>query len=371
MKRSNIIGMVVLLLLAVVASSCNLPLQSAGEMDNQGEKILESPPPAPPNPTAEIQPTEAVNDQETGETTKLVRFGPLGISLEIPADLYVHKNPSFNYDDPSKLDGYILYIQNYGWPGGSNSGDFQIYGILQYSPRPISWEEFAANNLNSPMNESVTEIEVNGIRGFDTFPSGERKRFIYQFLLDGQVLTLAVSAANENNKALADQIISTMQFDPAQFSTESNIQRIVEPNSRYQMFVPDDWEYSFGTPIEIRLSDFQASSSDFEVVVEDTDGPHSKIYIKSGVQMSFVILDSDLALSEPIMAEIKSSYQEQISGIVMQNYIFTEPSTVEGELWEVRFYHNELSYILRFSYGEGVDQDFLYWILINMEIPQE
>jgi hypothetical protein len=333
--------------------------------------VSETATPAPLPPTEEIQPTAAGEDDPPQPTSRRYTFDQLGISLEVPTELYVHKNPGFNYDDPGKLDGYLFYIQNYGQPGGPSSGNFQIYGHIQYSLRPITWEEFAENTINSSTNASVTEIEINGLRGFDTFPSGERKRFVYQFLLNGQVLTLAVSAANEENKVLADQIISTMKFDPAQFTDESHIQKIIEPNFLYQMFVPDDWSYSFGPTAGIRLSDLQASSADAEVVIEETEGPHSNIYYKSGVFMNLVILEDDSALSEPVMAEIKSSYQVQISGIVMQDYTFTEPSTAEGELREIRFYHNGLSYILRFSYGAGVDQDLLYWILINMEIPQE
>ena len=43
------------------------------------------------------------------------------------------KEPLVNYDDRGKLDSYLFYIQNYGYPGGPPSGTFQMYGHLQYN----------------------------------------------------------------------------------------------------------------------------------------------------------------------------------------------------------------------------------------------
>jgi hypothetical protein len=371
MKLSKTLIVPLLLSLVLIVSACNLQLQEQGQVnETKDQVILDSPTPEAPAPTEEPQPTDSEVDEAESGSSKLVSFDQLGISLEVPGDLFVSKAPGVNYDDPGKLDGYIFFIQNYGQRGGPGSGDFQMYGHYQYSLRSLSWDEFADNTINSPNSASVTEISVDGLRGFDTFPSGQRQRFVYQFLLEGQVLTLAVTATTEENKVLADQIISTLKYDPSKFTKQSHIRKIVEPNFFYQLFLPDDWTYSFGTPAGIRLSDFQASSPDYQVVIEETDGPHDNISHKSGISLSLVILEDDSAAAEPAAGLIKDKYTVMYYGIEMVDYVFTEPSTAEGELREFRFFHNGLSYIFRFSYGAEVDQEELTRILLGLEIME-
>jgi hypothetical protein len=362
---------IILVILILITSACNLSKPAQDDLGDSNELVpVETSPPEILPPTEDVKPTTAVDEEADNTSTRLVTFDQLGVSLEIPAELYVYKNPQFNYDDPSKLDSYLFYIQNYGYPGGSPSGDFQMYGILQYSLWSKTWEEFKENTLNSPMNAYAFEIDVNGLRGFDTQGSGERPRFVYQFLVNGQVLYLAVSAPTEENKALADQIVSTLQYVPEKFNNISHIQKIIEPNGFYQMYIPDDWDFTFIAPANIQLSGLEASSPDAEVVGEVVDGPHDNIYYKQGVLLNFVIMDDDSALREPMMGGIKSSNQVMYNGIEMTDYVFIGPSTVEGEHRELRFFHNGLSYSLTFSYAEGVDQDQIEWIIRNIEIQE-
>lgn len=245
-----------------------------------------------------------------------------------------------------------------------------MYGILQYDLGSVSWEEFAQNQTDSPMNAYATEIEVNGVRGFDTQVAGQRNRFVYHFYLNGSHLSIAVAEPSEENKVIADQIISTLKFDPARFTNRSGVQRIQDPTFYYKMLLPADWTYSFGTPMGIRLSDLEASSPDNLVEIEDTEGPHANIYHKSGISLSFVILDDSSAQAEPPAAQISSQYETMLSGIVMTDYRFLEPSTAEGELREVRFTHNGLSFLIRFSYAPGADQGLIDWMIRNIEISQ-
>ena len=369
MKFNKIVLTASIFLLVLITGACNLPLPVEVEADDPALDILNATATPEASPPAEdIQPTASQDDITAEPTSIKYTFDQLGISLEVPSELYVYKDPSVNYDDPSKLDGYLFYIQNYGYREGPHTGDFQMYGHYQHSLRSISWDEFANNTINSPNNASVTEIEINGLRGFDTFPSGQRKRFVYQFLLEGQVLTLAVSATTDENKVLADQIIKTLTYDPSKFTDQSHIQKIVEPNIFYELYLPDDWTYSFGTPAGIRLSDFQASSSDYQLVVEETDGPHSNVYYKNGVFLNIVVLEDDSALSEPTSAVIQSSYPVQYYGIEGMDYLFTEPSTSEGVLREIRYFYDGKSFILRFGHAMEVDQELLEWIILNVII---
>ena len=356
--------------LVLTLASCNLPLPGNQELENNDQVILSSPTSESIPATEEVQPTAETSEEAESGPTKRVIFDQLGISLEVPQDLYVQKDPLANFDNASELDSYLFYIQNYGQPGGPPSGNFQMYGLLQYDLPSISWEEFAQNQIDSDMNAYATEIEINGVRGIETQVAGVRNRFFYHFYLDGSHLSIAVAEPSEENKAIADQIISTLEFDPGMFTNQSGVRRILEPNLYYKMLLPADWNYNFGTPIGIRLSDLEANSADNLVEIEETDGPHANIYHKSGISLSFVILDDNSASSEPAAAQISNQYEFMQSGIVMTDYRFLEPSTAEGELREIRFVYNGLSYLLRFSYAPGTDQGLIDWMIRNIEINQ-
>ena len=97
---------------------------------------------APPVASETDDPVLTQEEDPAPSGTIRQEFTELGISLDVPADLYVKKEPLVNWDDQGKLDSYLFYIQNYGYPGGPPSGDFQMYGHLQYSLQPITWEQF-------------------------------------------------------------------------------------------------------------------------------------------------------------------------------------------------------------------------------------
>jgi hypothetical protein len=370
MKTNKLIQISGMVFLALSVASCSLPQPGNQEVKNNDQVIISSPTAESIPATEEVQPTAEVSEEVNSGPTKLVQFDQLGISLEVPKELYVQKDPEVNYEDASVLDGYLFYIQNYGQPGGPPSGNFQMYGNFQYNLPTTTWEEFAQGQIDSEMNAYATEIEINGVRGIETQAAGERNRFFYHFFLDGYHLSIAVAEPSEENKVIADQIISTLKFDPALFTNQSGVRRILDPNFYYEMLLPADWNYSFGTPIGIRLSDLQANSADNLVEIEETDGPHSNIYHKSGVSLSFVILDDNSAQSEPVAAQISNQYEFMQSGIVMTDYHFVEPSTAEGELREIRFVHNGLSYLLRFSYAPGTDQELIDWMIRKIEISE-
>ncbi len=369
MKRTQSLFVLVAILLALILAGCSPPLASDQPLVDQHTEDVQPTEPAEPTAAVEdVQPTEEPDNQEQDGSARRVSFDQLGISLEVPEGLVVQKSPMVSYDDPGRLESYLFYIQNYGDPAGPSSGNFQIYGILQYNLPPITWDVFAQNTLTSEMNAYATEIEINGLRGFDTQLSGVRNRFVYQFLLDGQVLSLAVAEPTAENKALADQIISTLIYDPAMFTSASKVQKVVEPNGLYELYIPDDWSYSFGQAAGVRISDFQAQSADAELVIEDTDGPHSNFHYRSGIFINLVILEGEEVMMEPVMAEVIRTSEIMLAGIPMSDYVFREPSTVEGEIRELRFSHNGDSYQLRFSYATDADRLLIDWILLNLQL---
>ncbi len=148
----------------------------------------------------------------------------------------------------------------------------------------------------------------------------------------------------------------------------SLVQLVNEPNGYYQMYLPAEWEFNFNPTAGVRLSDLQAASPGAEIEVEETDGPHSQISYKSGVSLNVAVLEDDSALREPNMAQVIKQAQIMIAGIAGNDYVFTEPSTVAGQIREVRYFHNGLSYLVRFSYGQDADQQQLDWLIRNFQI---
>ncbi|TFH37644.1 MAG: hypothetical protein E4G99_02045 [Anaerolineales bacterium] len=361
-----------ILSLALLTAACGtfqVEVESASDAVVQSE---DTEPPTQQPLAEEVQPTATQEGTTAESSTKRYIFEELGISLEVPADLYVEKVPMVNLDDSSKLAGYQFYIQNYGHPGGSSSGDFQMYGHIQFGTFPlytVSWEEFSSNTLNSPMNAYANYIEIDGLRGYDTQFSGERNRFVYQFHLDQHVLLIAVSAPTPENKALADQIISTLKVIPGGVSDASQVISISEPNSLYQLLIPEDWEYTFNPTPTINLSEFEASSPDLEIVAEEGAG-HQDLYYKQGVQMTLIVFEGDSDIGEPYRDVNRIQYGVYFNGIEGTEYIFTEPSTAEGKLREVRIPYDGKSYVLRFGYAMDADTDAIDRIIRSFTLQE-
>lgn len=366
MKKYRLILVSSLLFVALVAGACGA---KAIETDQPEPSIpTETAIPASPEPTAEpteaTEPTEEASLDEAGR----VSFEQLGISMVVPEDLVVIKDPLVSLGNPTKLQSYLFYIQNYG-PGGAPGEDYlQIYGHLQYDLEPTTWEEYSDSVLGSEMYAYAEEIEVNGLPGIDSQFAGQRPRYVYHFMLDGQVLTMAVADPTEANKALADQIINTLRFTPGSVTDSSGVGLLVEPNNYYQMYIPENWDFSYGEAAGVRLSDLQAASPYQETVITEIDGPHDNISFVNGILMSVVVLEDDSAKNEPVMAQNLRSNPLMISGIEGMDYVFKEPSTVEGEIRELRYYYNDLSYLIRFSYAEDADQSLIDWLIRNFQI---
>ena len=360
------------LLLALLLTACG---SQSLDIENTGEIGVET---STPEPTADVVQPEPTEDAEQPEPTptatteisqtKRVTFEQLGISLEIPSELCVIKDPSVNYEDQSKLDAYLFYIQNYGCPGGPSSGNFQMYGLLQYDLLPRSWEEFSNAHLDSPNNAYADYIEVDGLRGYDTQLTGIRNRFVYHFYLDGNDLGIYVSDITPENKDLSDQIIQSLEYFPDEFSDESHVKLVTDSNQLFQFLIPEDWEVSQQSTIGQQLSSLEATSPDLEVIVEDGAG-HDDIYYKKGIFLHVQVIEDifEYIITWPDLQQ----YDVYFDGIIGTVSIFTEPSTAEGEIRSVHIVHEGKTFILRFSYADGADRDTVDQIIASFNITSE
>lgn len=384
-KRISMVIPMILLVFSTVACSFSQravesTIETSVQQDPNNELVT---PEATPEVVQPTTPTELVTTESSSEvvqptssieeeisTTKRYMFEELGISLDIPRELYVKKEPIVNYEDQSKLDSYLFYIQNYGYPGGPSSGNFQMYGLLQYNLPPVSWEEFSNNQVNSSINAYANYIEAGGLRGYDTQLTGERNRFVYHFYLDGSVLSIAVGEPTPENKALADQIIQSLELIPGGYGDASHVKLINDPNRLYQILIPDDWEYSFQPTIGLQLSSLEATSPDLEVLVEEVGGPHSNIYYKKGIFLHVQVIEDSSAAQIPKWPN-QQQYDVYFNGIPGTVFIYVEPSTVEGELQTAQVYYEGISYLLRFGYADDADRDTIDRIISNFNITPE
>lgn len=181
-------------------------------------EIPEQPTAQSTNTPALAAPTEEPTQEPTADTSAMaddrIIFEQLGMSLEVPDGLFVIKEPIAKPDDPGKMQTYTFFIQNYRPEEGPGEDSFQLYGHLQFDLDPTTWEDYASEVLGSEMYAYTLEIEVNGLPGIDSQFTGQRNRYVYHFVLDGHVLTMAVADPTEENKVLADQIINTLEFTP-------------------------------------------------------------------------------------------------------------------------------------------------------------
>jgi hypothetical protein len=362
---------IVILSLWLLTGACgtlNLAVEGAGDEADQATAPSATPTSLPS--AVETPSAGSSSEDSSGSATTLQRFEELGISLEVPNDLHVTKEPVVNLDDPSRLDAYLFYIQNYGGNEGPGADYFQMYGHLQYGLPPESWEDFSLVQNNTTEYAYINPIEINGARGFEGQFSGTRNRFIYLFYLDGRVLTIAVADPTPENKVLADEIIQTFQLLPLGLSDASGVVPVVDPGGAFTVLLPEDWSYSFNPTAGIRLAELEASSPGAAMRVDDVNGPHSNIYYQSGVFMSLVVLEDDSATLEPPMATIENRQTVYFNGVEGSDYTFVEPSTVEGTLREVRVYHAGRSYLLRFGFADDANQDDLDRIIRSLTLGE-
>ncbi|MCJ7718141.1 MAG: hypothetical protein MUO54_16695 [Anaerolineales bacterium] len=205
MKSYRVIISTLILSLAFLVAACGSQIAGGDDKVSEPDLVIE-------NTQPPAEPTETV-PAPTPEST-LYTFEELGFSLEVPTDLTVIQDPIVDSNDSSKLEMYLFYIQNYGSPDGPSSGNFQIYGLLQFSIPTVTWEELAIIQDDTTNYQYVKPIEINGLKGFDTQLAGERNNYVYLFHLKDHVLRIAVSDPTPENKARAEEILNTLALIP-------------------------------------------------------------------------------------------------------------------------------------------------------------
>ena len=87
--------------------------------------------------------------------------------------------------------------------------------------------------------------------------------------------------------------------------------------------------------------------------------------------MQLHVLSDDSALKSPFPNRTRKEYDVYFNGILGREYIFTQPSTVEGEEREARVYYEGRSYLLRFAYADDTYRYLIDRIIASFNITPE
>lgn len=139
---------------------------------------------------------------------KTYNFQPLSLSLRVPSDLIVHtEEPNPGYD-------FTAYIQNYAFNSPPpEDGAYQLYLIWQKKPI-VTQNEFQLLK-NDLIEATIEDAIIDGYPAIKGQVSGERNRFATFIFKETSVISLFTSEPTQANKALTDQILSTIEFTEA------------------------------------------------------------------------------------------------------------------------------------------------------------
>lgn len=138
-------------------------------------------------------------------------------------------------------------------------------------------------------------------------------------------------------------------------------QNIGDTAGLYTMDIPVDWIIKDNEgAVGMQVSRVIVESPDFAYHTDPTfEGPFEPSYYDEGAMLSVAVLQEQAVPSEPI-GVITEHTQKAVDGNVTQYFVYTEPSTFEGELRAVIFSKDGNEYYFRFvynpdSYPQGPD----------------
>lgn len=152
---------------------------------------------------------------ETPEATESLDSTPqrsLGENEEFvaPAKLYITVPEGLSYreetaGDPARATTVGFYID-----GESEGNPYELYGV--YQDKDFTEEGFKqAQQEMEP--DSIQDMIVGGYKGVEGLVTGPKGRYLTLILKDGKLISFSTIPATEENKAITEQILSTVSFD--------------------------------------------------------------------------------------------------------------------------------------------------------------
>lgn len=143
--------------------------------------------------TAELSPGRSLSEGEEF-------VGSMGLYVTVPEGM------TFRQDAPNERAANF-YIES----GPESNPDYQLYVV--YQPSVTRTEEGLEPNKKEMVAETIQEAVVGGHRGFEGLISGPKGRYHTILLKDGHPLSFSTIPPTEENKAITEQILSTVSFN--------------------------------------------------------------------------------------------------------------------------------------------------------------
>lgn len=127
-------------------------------------------------------------------------LGAMGLYVTIPEGM------NFRHDIASEI-AVNFYIED----GSAENPTYQFYAV--YQPQKTMTEEGLKLIKKEMEPDTIREATVGDYKGFEGLVVGPKARYQTLIIKEGKLLTFSTWPPTEENKAITDQILSTVSFD--------------------------------------------------------------------------------------------------------------------------------------------------------------
>lgn len=181
------------LICIVVIVAVGLAIKTAS---NRKDGASPSPTPAPviqKPATPEKKPSRALKPNEQF-------ISPVGLYITVPEGMTFRKEIA---DDAGVIRTVGFYIEK-------KDATYKLYGLYQHEGTIENGLEQVKKEMNP---QTVHEAVVGGYKGIEGQIEGLRARYYTYIIKDGKPVSFSTIPYTEENKAITDQILSTVSFE--------------------------------------------------------------------------------------------------------------------------------------------------------------
>lgn len=165
-------------------------------VSNRKEGASPSPTPAPviqKPATLEKKPNRALKPNEQF-------ISPVGLYITVPEGMTFRKEIA---DDSGVIRSVGFYIEK-------SDGTYRLYGLYQQENTTAGELERVKKAMNP---QTIHEAVVGGYKGVEGQIEGQKARYYTHIIKDGKPVSFSTIPYTEENKAITDQILSTVSFE--------------------------------------------------------------------------------------------------------------------------------------------------------------
>ncbi len=182
--KTLLLSIIVIVILGIVVKTFT------GNASNQAADPIPTPSPTM-TPTTEQKPSRTLKPGEK-------YISPLGLYIKVPENMTFRKEIA---DDAGVIRSVGFYIEN--------DNGYQLYGLYQEKELTVRGLDEAKREMDKT---TIKEANVGGYNGIEGLIVGQRARFNTIVVKDGKTLSFSTIPATEENKAITEQILSTVSF---------------------------------------------------------------------------------------------------------------------------------------------------------------